>query len=149
LTALGEIGGILVVRCLHIGGGGDCLGLGRAATNHENTTSASAATCACQAAFTDWINSTLRGRGVRVLEDLFEELKDGRVLFHLLEVRARVYGSQARALVSPPSEVRATAPWSRGKLIQPKKQTETVTTAPKAEELGRGLPPTHAALFRC
>jgi hypothetical protein len=47
LTALGEIGGILVVRCLHIGGGGDCLGLGRAATIHENTTSASAATCAC------------------------------------------------------------------------------------------------------
>ena len=27
---------------------------------------------------------------MRVLEDLFEELKDGRVLFHLLEVRARL-----------------------------------------------------------
>eukprot|EP00613_Pedinella_sp_CCMP2098_P064373 CAMPEP_0171985426 /NCGR_PEP_ID=MMETSP0993-20121228/274343_1 /TAXON_ID=483369 /ORGANISM="non described non described, Strain CCMP2098" /LENGTH=967 /DNA_ID=CAMNT_0012638291 /DNA_START=19 /DNA_END=2922 /DNA_ORIENTATION=- len=39
-----------------------------------------------KAAFTDWINSTLRERGAKVEEDLYTELADGTILYNLLEV---------------------------------------------------------------
>jgi hypothetical protein len=40
-----------------------------------------------KAAFTDWINSTLRERGVKVEEDLYTELVDGTILYNLIEAR--------------------------------------------------------------
>ena len=42
-----------------------------------------------KAAFTDWINSTLRDRDVKVDVDLYTELSDGIILFNLLEVSVK------------------------------------------------------------